>query len=142
MVAFRVDGRAVAATGAPHRTLLEILREDLGCTGPKQGCGIGRCGACLVLLEDAPAHACLVPAWRLEGREVTTRAGLDAEAIEAVLEEEGAFQCGACADGMVVALWWVLRQPPGTAPAALLTGQLCRCSGYGGLRRALSRLAR
>lgn len=142
MVAFTLDGRPVEAAGAAHRPALEIMREDLGCTGPKQGCGIGRCGACLVLLDGAPAHACLVPGWRLAGRSVTTRAGLDAAAIEAVLVEHGAFQCGACADGIVVALWWLLQQPRSEAElTAALAGHLCRCSGYGGLRRALHQLA-
>lgn len=145
-VGFTVDGAPVEVTAAPDRRLIAILREDLGLTGPKEGCAIGRCGACVVLVDDRPVNACLVLAARLEGRIVTTVAGLGARAaaVQAALAEAGAVQCGYCAPGLVVALTALIERtdPPadGAEVGRALAGQLCRCTGYGGLRRALGAL--
>jgi carbon-monoxide dehydrogenase small subunit len=144
-----VDGREVPDApfaADPLRPLIAVLREDLGVTGPKQGCGIGRCGACLVLLDGAPAQACLTPGWRAAGRAITTVEGLapaHAAMLTAALEAERAFQCGACAPGMVLALAWLLESKAATGPAEaveLLSGQICRCAAHGGLKRALAAL--
>lgn len=145
-VGFTVDGTPVHVTGAPDRRLIAILRDDLGITGPKEGCSIGRCGACVVLVDGKPVNACLVLAARLDGCEVTTVAGLGARArpVQAALAEAGAVQCGYCAPGLVVTLTALVERPDpptdGAEVARALAGQICRCTGYGGLRRALAAL--
>jgi carbon-monoxide dehydrogenase small subunit len=144
-----LDGRMLpeaALSADPFRPLIAALREDWGVTAARLGCGIGRCGACLVLLDGVPALACLTPAHRAAGRAITTAAGLDgalAARVWAALAAERAFQCGACAPGILVALAWLLVAHPETGAAeaeALLAGQICRCAAHGGLRRALARL--
>ena len=146
-----VDGQPVPVAllaADPFRPLISLLREELGITGPKQGCAIGRCGACLVLLDGTPAQACLTPAFRLAGRAVTTEAGLDAALrarITTALEAERAIQCGACAPGLVVALSWILARGAASDAAEaelLLAGQICRCGAHDGVRRALALLLR
>lgn len=130
----------------PFRPLIAVLREDLGVMVARYGCGVGRCGACLVLLDGEPALACLLPAARAEGRCITTAAGLDpcrARRIANALAAERALQCGACAPGLLVLLTWLTAaEPPPSAAEAerLLAGQICRCAAHGGLRRALRRL--
>ena len=141
---FEVNGAAVEVGAPPTRRLLDILRDDLGLTGAKPGCGIGRCGACVVWLDGAPVNACLVPAFRLAGRSVTTVEGSVADdAVSRALAEEGGVQCGYCTPGLVMTLRWLHAQAPRPtlAEAELLAvGHLCRCTGYGGIRRALARL--
>ncbi len=139
---FRLNGREQALAGPPDQRLLDILREDHGLTAAKPGCGIGRCGACLVLVDGAPANACLVPAYRLDGAEVVTAEGLDAlpeaEMVRAALVAENAFQCGYCAPGFTIALVALLRRDPKADEAALraaLAGHLCRCTGYASILR-------
>lgn len=148
-MATRLDGHALAEAvleAAPFRPLITLLREEWGAMDAKHGCGIGRCGACLVLLDGEPALACLTPALRAQGRAITTLAGLDAalaERVRAAMAEERAFQCGACAPGIILAVTWLLANHPQTNTAeaeALLVGQICRCAAHGGLRRALAHL--
>ncbi|MCX7373013.1 MAG: 2Fe-2S iron-sulfur cluster-binding protein [Alphaproteobacteria bacterium] len=144
-----LDGRAIPEAlfaADPFRPLIALLREECGAMEPKHGCGIGRCGACLVLLDGVPAAACLTPAHAAAGRAITTADGLPsapAQAVRAALEAERAFQCGACAPGVVLALTWLLITHPDTAAPeaeALLVGQICRCAAHGGLRRAIAQL--
>ncbi len=145
-VHFTVDDMPVCVMAPPDRRLIALLRDDLGITGPKEGCAIGRCGACVVLLDGRPVNACLVLAARLEGRTVTTVAGLGERArpVQEALAEAGAVQCGYCAPGLVVALTALLERPDppvdGAEVSRALSGQICRCTGYGGLRRALAAL--
>jgi carbon-monoxide dehydrogenase small subunit len=147
-LAFTLDGRPVTAEAAPAAPLVSLLRDGLDATSPKLGCGVGRCGACVVLLDGAPVPSCLVPAWRVAGRDVRTRDGLDEVALAPLLQvlaEERAFQCGACAPGALVtlaALHARLPRPDAAEAELLMAGHLCRCSGYGGLRRAIARLFR
>jgi carbon-monoxide dehydrogenase small subunit len=141
-----VDGALRSLETPPERRLLDILREDLGLTAAKPGCGIGRCGACTVLLDGRPVNACLVPAFRLKGTAVVTRDALPTAALVPVieaLEAADAFQCGYCAPGFLVALAWLhARDPRPDAEEAMaaLSGHLCRCTGYGGIRRAVRAL--
>lgn len=142
---FRVDTRPVCWSGADDTRLLDLLRGPLNATAPKLGCGIGRCGACLVLVDDAAVPSCLVFAGRLDGAEVTTSDGLGAQgdAILQALAEAGAIQCGYCTAGVIVALAGALRESPrpdADAVLGMLEGQLCRCGGYEGLRRAIAAL--
>lgn len=141
-VSFGLNGETRTLTGPPQRRLLDILRETYGLTAAKPGCGIGRCGACLVLLDGRPANACLIMAFALDGVEIHTPEGLDAfpeaEPLRAALIEEAAFQCGYCAPGMTVALLAILHRDPEAGADALrsaLEGQLCRCTGYASIIR-------
>jgi carbon-monoxide dehydrogenase small subunit len=144
-VAFALNDKPVALDAPADRRLIDLLREDLDVIGPKNGCAIGRCGACLVLVDDRPVNACLVLAGRLPGRRVVTVEGLGAaaEPVRDALARAGAVQCGYCAPGLVTALTWLAARDPRPTESeaeALLAGQLCRCTGYGGLRRALAML--
>lgn len=121
----------------PYKTLLEVLREDLGLTGTKHGCELGECGACAVLLDGDLALSCLVAAVECGEREVTTVEGLrdgpELHPLQAAFADHGAAQCGYCTPGMLVAARWVLdRKPDATREeiAEALSGQLCRCTGY------------
>jgi aerobic carbon-monoxide dehydrogenase small subunit len=144
---FELNGQPVRLRCAPDRRLLAILREDFGLTGAKPGCEIGRCGACMVWLDAVPVNACLVLAWQLAGRHVTSIEHLAtlpaSQPVQAALAQCGAVQCGYCSAGMVVSLTHLhARQPrPGLAEAQMLmAGNLCRCTGYGGLQRSLALL--
>lgn len=146
-VAFTLNGQPVALAAPPGRRLLALLREDLGLVGAKPGCAVGRCGACMVWLDDEPVNACLVMAWQLDGRRVTTVEGLadDPRALPVrdALARQGAVQCGYCSAGLVMGLTWLHGQataPDRDAAAAQLCGHLCRCTGYGGLQRTLDLL--
>ena len=141
-VGYRLNGRAESVEGPPDRRLLDILREDHGLTAAKPGCGIGRCGACLVLLDGRPVNACFVMAFRLDGAEVVSPEGLDAlpetGEVRAGLIAQNAVQCGYCAPGVTVALVALLRADPDPDEARLraaLAGNLCRCTGYTSILR-------
>lgn len=146
-VSFDLNGATVQCRSAPTRRLLSLLREDFGLTGAKPGCEIGRCGACMVWLDDTPANACLVMAWQLQGRRVTTIEAVaqrpDSAPVRQALAECGGLQCGYCTPGFVMTLTHLYQQQP--RPSAreateLLCGNLCRCTGYGGMQRAVVRL--
>lgn len=135
--AFRLNGEEVRLDATPDTRLIDLLREQLGHTAAKKACGIGRCGACTVLLDDLPTNACLLMLWQLEGRDIVTPEGLDgepdAELIRAALAAENAFQCGYCAPGVTMALTALLRVNPQADEAAIragLAGNICRCTGY------------
>jgi len=132
-----VNGRKVAVKTPPMRRLLDVLREELGLTGTKYGCGEGECGACSVLMDGAVVLACLVPACQAEGTEIVTVEGLDRDGVlspvqQAFLDHGGA-QCGICTPGMVMAAEAYLRGGGSDDEAAIreaLAGNLCRCTGY------------
>jgi aerobic carbon-monoxide dehydrogenase small subunit len=140
-----INGINVALdAGRPTRRLLDILREDLQLTGAKHGCGVGRCGACTVLLDGVPVQSCLVFSAKLAGRNVTTiEATPETSPTRSALAAEGGFQCGYCAPGFVMSLeYWASQSPrPSAADVErMLAGHLCRCTGYAGIRRALTTL--
>ena len=145
-----LDGLPVEARVAPWWPLSRALREGLGplppCTSVKVSCGEGACGACAVLVDGQPVHACIYPALRAEGREVVTAAGLAAEPVARALVETGAPQCGYCAPGFVVAATALLREcgPDVTEEQVRrdLAGNLCRCTGYASLIAAVLKAAR
>ena len=121
----------------PRRTLLELLREDLGLTGTKHGCGEGDCGACVVLLDGEPVNSCLVLALEAAGREVLTVEGLSdgnrLHPIQQAFVDVGAVQCGYCTPGMVLAARALLARNPRPTEADVrraISGNLCRCTGY------------
>jgi carbon-monoxide dehydrogenase small subunit len=136
-LALAVNGEARDLVVDATKTLLEVLREDLGLTGTKHGCELGECGACAVLLDGDLVLSCLVAAVECQGRSVTTIEGLrdgpGLHPIQAAFADHGAAQCGYCTPGMVVAAKWALdRNPAATREeiALALSGQLCRCTGY------------
>lgn len=146
-VAFELNGRPVRIVALPERRLLTILREDLRLTGAKPGCGIGRCGACMVWLDGRPVNACLVMAWQLEGRRVTTVEAIATHELSVpvrqALAECGGLQCGYCTPGILVTLTHLYTQSPrpdSETVLSLMTGHLCRCTGYAGITRTIQRL--
>src|SRR5512140_1075926 len=145
----RVNGEDHELLFAPYKTLLEVLREDLGLTGTKHGCELGECGACAVLVDGELVLSCLVAAVECGGRSVTTvealRDGPHLHPLQAAFADHGAAQCGYCTPGMLVAAKWVLdRNPNATRQeiAEALSGQLCRCTGYLQIYEAVEAAAR
>jgi carbon-monoxide dehydrogenase small subunit len=134
----------------PAARLLDTLRVDLGLTGVKMSCEIGRCGACLVLVDGKPMNACLTMLYQCEGTAITTIEGLtgkdgDLDPLQSAFLQEGALQCGYCTPGMVLAVKALLEEHPQPTREQIregLAGNLCRCTGYGGIIRAVERAAR
>ena len=144
---FELNAQPATLECPAQRRLLSLLREDLGLIGAKPGCDIGRCGACMVWLDGQPVNACLVMAWQLHGRRVTTVEAIAADPESAPVRDAlarcGAVQCGYCNPGMLVTMTYLhLRQPRPQAREAvqLMCGNLCRCTGYGGVSRAIDEL--
>ena len=132
-----VNGRERRATIAPHRTLLDVLRADLGLTGTKECCLVGECGACTVLLDGRSVDSCLVLALEADGAEVVTVEGLASEgrldALQQAFLDHAAAQCGFCIPGQLVAARALLGSNPAPTRAEVedgLAGNLCRCAGY------------
>lgn len=147
-VTLRINGRAHRVLVEPRFTLLDVLRERLGLTGTKLGCGRGECGACTVLLDGTPRYACLTLAVEAEGQEVTTVEGvMRGEAlgpVQAAFVEEDAFQCGYCTPGQVMAAEGLLRRQPHPGPEEIregMSGNLCRCGAYKHIFAAVHRAA-
>ena len=136
-ITFQLNGDLTEVLVAPNRTLVRMLREDLGLTGTKYGCGEGDCGACTVLLDDLPVNSCLVLAAQVDGRRVTTIEGLaDGDRLHPLQEafiEKGAIQCGFCTPGMILSAKALLDEQPDPTELDIRTaisGNLCRCTGY------------
>jgi aerobic-type carbon monoxide dehydrogenase small subunit (CoxS/CutS family) len=148
-IALRVNGQEVAVPLAPQRSLLEALRLDLGLTGSKYGCGEGECGACTVLVGRVPVRACQLPVTEAAGREIRTIEGLasatgELTPVQRAFVELGAFQCGFCTAGMIVAATALLARDPSPSRPEVetaLDGNLCRCGGYLRILRAVQRAA-
>jgi len=147
-VNFELNGETVTRSAPGAATLLDILRQSGEITSARAGCRIGRCGACQVLLDGRAIPACLVMAWQLPGRRVETLEGLhrdpDFVTVRDALAGAFALQCGYCTPGFAVSLVAGLRQRRQGNPVDLaesVTGNLCRCTGYGGLRRAIDQLS-
>ncbi len=141
-IRFTLNGAAVTVDAAPDTSLAHLLREDLSATGTKIGCAIGRCGACMVVLDGQAVNGCLVMAFQLEGRAVTTIEGVDAlphaPLVKQGLAQANAFQCGYCAPGVVMTLVHLFATDPEAGEdgiAAALTGNICRCTGYHSILR-------
>ncbi len=145
MTPLTVNGIPYRAQSDPEKPLLWVLRDELGLKGTKYGCGVGMCGACLVLLDGTPNHACLVPLKDVGTRKVTTIEGLpeDHPAIQAWLAEQVP-QCGYCQPAQILAAAALLETSPNPGDAeidAALSGVLCRCGTYPRIRRAIHRAA-
>jgi carbon-monoxide dehydrogenase small subunit len=136
-ISLGVNGEARELSLPVTRTLMQVLRDDLGLTGTKNGCEQGVCGACTVLIDGQPARACLALAATLSGREVTTIEGLGCGdslgPMQQAFVEAGAIQCGFCMPGMIVQATELLRENPSPSIDEIrhaISGNLCRCSGY------------
>ncbi len=126
----------------PADTLLRVLREKLGLTGPKAGCENGDCGACTVLLDGVPVKSCLVLAVEARGRAVVTVEGLKDTAIQQAFIQEGGFQCGYCTSGFLINAHALLERHPHPEmdiDREWLESNLCRCTGYEGISRSIAR---
>lgn len=137
IISIKVNGIDHELAIEPRRTLLELLREDLGLTGTKKGCGIGDCGACTVLVDGVATFSCLTLAVCVEGCSIETVEGLAAEGkinrLQQAFVERGAIQCGYCTPGMLMTATELLRRnayPDEQAIRRAISGNLCRCTGY------------
>lgn len=141
-----VNGEQKHVQIAQTTRLVDVLRTHLQLTGTKISCEIGRCGACMVLINGEPVNSCLVMAYQCEGSDITTIEGLngdekgDLHPIQQAFVEEGGFQCGYCTPGMVISTKALLDVHPEPSQEQIetgLCGNLCRCTGYGGIIRAV-----
>ncbi|HEY0414898.1 MAG TPA: (2Fe-2S)-binding protein [Gaiellaceae bacterium] len=128
----------------PHTTLLRAVREQVGLTGSKEGCDDSECGACMMLLDDEPVNACSYLALQAEGRRITTVEGLAANGSLSPLQQafldQGGVQCGFCTPGMLISATALLRKTPRPSEDDVriaLSGNLCRCTGYDGIVKAV-----
>lgn len=132
-----LNGAPADVEAPPMKRLLDVLREECGLTGTKEGCGEGECGACTVLVDDAPVCACLIPWAHVEGARVTTIEGLWEHPLqEAFMDHVGA-QCGICTPGMILAAIALGDTPGLDRIKEGLAGNLCRCTGYAAIYRAI-----
>lgn len=147
---FVLNGKRVSLDDVPgEATLLEVLRERLGMLGAKEGCGVGECGACTVLLDGKAVDSCLTAAWQAAGREVTTVEGLaqgdKLHPMQKGFAETGAVQCGFCTPGMILTSLDLVEQAPEPSDQQIrraMSGNLCRCTGYHDVVRAVRRGAK
>jgi aerobic-type carbon monoxide dehydrogenase small subunit (CoxS/CutS family) len=143
-----VNGMPYEVYVDPGRSLLSVLRDELGLTGTKEGCDDSECGACMVLLDGRPLNSCSYLAVQTAGREITTVEGLsDGDALSPLQQaflEEGGVQCGFCTPGMLISATALLRESPSPTDDEIgqaLGGNLCRCTGYHGIVRAVKAAA-
>ncbi len=148
-VSFIVNGEARKAFVHPMERLLDVLRNDLGLTGAKEGCGEGECGSCSVLLDGMLVNSCLVPVAQVSGANIVTIEGISAHALMRPLQEAflecGGAQCGICTPGMILAAVHLLEKKPAPRLSDIregLAGNLCRCTGYMQIFEAVARAAR
>ena len=149
LIRFTLNGKKTQVDCASDRRVVDILREDFGLTGTKEGCGSGECGACTILVDDKNRLSCLMLAAQLEGRTITTIEGLAGESrphpIQEAFAKHGAVQCGYCTPGMVLAASALLRRNPDPTREQIreaLSGNLCRCTGYQKIVDAVESAAR
>jgi carbon-monoxide dehydrogenase small subunit len=137
-IQLKVNGLVYQKEVEPRRTLLELIREDLELTGTKEGCGLGECGTCTVLLDGKPIKSCITLAVQANGREVTTIEGIEKpdgtlHPIQQAFIDHGAIQCGFCTPGMVLSAKALLAENPKPTEMEVkqaIAGNLCRCTGY------------
>jgi carbon-monoxide dehydrogenase small subunit len=135
---FVLNGQPTDVTAHPAARLIDVLREDLGLTGTKEGCGEGECGACTVLVDGEPVCSCIIPVAQVADTEVTTIEGLggDHPLQHHFMNEVGA-QCGICTPGMIMAALSLGPAPTLDEVKVALAGNLCRCTGYSAIYRAI-----
>jgi len=143
-----VNGLTHDVDAEPETSLLEVLRDDLALTGTKYGCGESQCGACTVLVDGNPTHACVTPLSELDGASVTTIESLEHQGklhpIQQAFLDEGAMQCAYCVPGMIMAAAGLLRKnshPTRDEIVTHMAGNICRCGGYPRMVAAIERAA-
>lgn len=147
-ISFTLNGRSVSCRAAPSATLLRALRE-IGTTSVKRGCEEGECGTCTVLVNGLPHKSCMLLAYEAEGKSITTAEGLVSDSgqlhpIQQAYLDEGAIQCGFCTPGMILVTYALLSGNPNPSDEeikAYMSGNLCRCTGYEGIFRAVRKSA-
>ncbi|MEJ2078378.1 MAG: (2Fe-2S)-binding protein [Acidobacteriota bacterium] len=146
---FNVNDSAREVTTDRQRRLLDVLREDLGLTGSRFGCGEGQCGACTVLIDGKTTRSCITPIGSVEGKSVTTIEGLaptgTLHPVQQAFLDKGAMQCGYCTSGMIMSTVALLERNPDPSDAEIVTalnGNLCRCNGYARIIDAVRHAAR
>jgi carbon-monoxide dehydrogenase small subunit len=143
MIRCRVNGKTRVLDVHPMKRALDVLREDCGLTGTKEGCGEGECGACTILIDGAAVNSCLVPAAHLDGASVRTIEGLSSKKALHPLQEafvaEGGAQCGICTPGMIMASLTIRRRASTAEIKEALAGNLCRCTGYEAIYRSVKK---
>lgn len=137
IIGFTLNGKKETVDTRPDRRVVDVLREDFGLTGVKEGCGTGECGACTVLVDGEPRLGCLMLAVQMEGRDLVTIEGLAPEGglhpLQEAFLECGAVQCGFCTPGMVLTGSALLKRKASPGRAEIreaISGHLCRCTGY------------
>ncbi len=148
-VLLHVNGEAKKVLAHPMDRLLDVLRNDLGLTGTKEGCGEGECGSCSVLLDGMLVNSCLIPVAQARGASIVTIEGMSAHVLMKPLQEAflecGGAQCGICTPGMILAAVHLLEKKPEPLLADIregLAGNLCRCTGYMQIFEAVAKAAR
>ena len=146
-ITLKINGKPQSVDAAPGTPLLWVLRDHLGMTGTKFGCGVAQCGACTVHVDGAPTRACITPHDILKDAEITTIEGVEGEAADAIRTAWVANdvpQCGYCQSGQIMAATALLRDNPTPDDAAIdeaMSGNLCRCATYMSIRRAIKEAA-
>src|SRR6059036_3301955 len=148
-IAFELNGEPVEVAFAPHKTLLEVLREDLALTGTKHGCELGECGTCAVLVDERPVLSCLYLGLECAGRRIETVEGMAVGAnlhpLQKAFADLGAAQCGYCTPGILLTAKALLDENPHPSRDEIrqaLSGNLCRCTGYTKILQAVELAAR
>ena len=143
-ITITVNGKKYKRDVAPSLRLIDFLRDDLGLTGVKEGCGEGECGACTVLMDNKAVHSCLVLALQADGSDITTIEGLGTsgglDPLQDAFIETGAVQCGFCTPGMIMTAKALLLEKPHPNEEeikAAIAGNLCRCTGYNKIVKAI-----
>jgi carbon-monoxide dehydrogenase small subunit/xanthine dehydrogenase small subunit len=140
---FTLNGKGRNVEAPPMKRLLDVLREECGLTGTKEGCGEGECGACTVIVDGLPVNSCLVPFEQVRGSAITTIEGLGGRhPLQDAFVVEGGAQCGICTPGMILA---AAALPKGASLDEIrtgLAGNICRCTGYSAIYRAVRRAGR
>jgi isoquinoline 1-oxidoreductase subunit alpha len=148
-----INGQAYSVADEPNRTLLWVLRDELGLTGAKFGCGIGMCGSCMVLVDGQPTRTCITQLATVAGRAIVTLEGLATvgadgavalHPVQRAFEEEQVHQCGYCMTGQMLTAVALLRSNPRPSEAEIVAGMeraLCRCGAYVRIKRAVARAA-
>ena len=148
LINFKLNGRPVSIEVKDNELLINVLRDRLGVLSPKYGCGIGECGACTVLLDGEPVLSCLTLAVEVDGREITTVEGLTKDGklhpVQEAFIEEGAIQCGYCTPGFILVAKRLLEEEKNPSEERIreyVRGNLCRCTGYVNIIKAIKRAA-